>query len=388
LTNHHHLHLTTHHASRQGRHSDGNVLNFIHTRDIFFFFKRAARYEQEADWHQAAIDYADIISVDKENVYAQFGRGKANLAQALTLDAKDAGNNKSYKYWNAAIDAFRICDELNSARKEKPLRQADILAMLGTAQLGMWQEKRHNANRTAGGKEKKDILSMFGRPKSTSSSFAALDSGSSDVSEAATDATASNESSTLPPSGQDQIRKKDSKKRDSIWSFKSVAEKLPSETGPSETEGTLDEEHSYRETDFGEKELWKEAMNSLSQALKLQPLHMQALWNRGVLQYLYPNSSAAELEQAMQDINEVYYATVEAEGDMLNQTAMGAAPEEATGEVKRLLQSIQARYAKVTGMPFEKEKTAANRASLDSDDNASSQNSSTSTTQNSTPTAE
>jgi hypothetical protein len=49
--------------------------------------------------------------------------------------------SKSYKHWNAAIQAFKNCVEQNASRKEKPLRDADILAFLGTAQLGLWQEK-------------------------------------------------------------------------------------------------------------------------------------------------------------------------------------------------------------------------------------------------------
>jgi serine/threonine protein kinase len=50
---------------KEGRHADGNVLNVIHTRDVFFFFKRAARYEQEADWYEAAIDYAGTVFILK-----------------------------------------------------------------------------------------------------------------------------------------------------------------------------------------------------------------------------------------------------------------------------------------------------------------------------------
>ena len=138
-----------------------------------------------------AIWYADILSVDPGNVYAEFSLGKAHLAQALTLDVKDASKvnpnpsnhiisvflessicdkfrfvicydvrlilfasifellfihvsflkSKSYKHWNAAIQAFKNCVEQNASRKEKPLRDADILAFLGTAQLGLWQEK-------------------------------------------------------------------------------------------------------------------------------------------------------------------------------------------------------------------------------------------------------
>jgi hypothetical protein len=49
--------------------------------------------------------------------------------------------SKSYKHWNAAIQAFKNCAEQNASRKEKPLRDADILAFWGTAQLGLWQEK-------------------------------------------------------------------------------------------------------------------------------------------------------------------------------------------------------------------------------------------------------
>ena len=49
-------------------------------------------------------------------------------------------------------------------------------------------------------------------------------------------------------------------------------------------------------------------------AIELQPLHLQALWNRGVLQYLYPQPDVAALGQAVKDIQEVYSATVASEG--------------------------------------------------------------------------